>query len=834
MRVATIIAMMVSLALGILAAGPIGLRAETATPFEMERVCHNWLSFMVEQNGSWAGSENPGIVDAQDIVVDGVVLARCYSIAPMGYIIVPILKEMMPIKAYSMDSHFDVHQTVGFPQLLKERLHIYTKTFSDKYGNLEAIQPLSGDIVFNPAQKERWAQCSADPALFLNTLATDGSSSRSTVGPLLSTVWHQGSPYNNLCPDGDGGRCIVGCVSTAVSQVMKYFEWPPSGIGDHSYYWPGDTSCGGSTPGETLYADFSDPYAWENMPNGCFPICGEIAQDALAELCYEVAVAFNMNFGNCGSGAYTSEAITIMPGYFLYDNSINQQYRGSYTAEAWFEMIKYEINNGRPMLYSFNSGTSGHAVVCDGWLDELGFSQYHINYGWGDEHTAWYTVDDIFGATGGERIIRNISPEPISVTLSADGLGDYPTIQEAVSDLYGGCIIELADGVYSGDGNRDIVLAGKSLTIRSQSGDPAACIIDCEGTVENPHRGLVLSMGEDSECVIENITITNGYDGSGGGGVSIDGIATPVLSGCVFSNNTSSWGGAVYVNNGANPTFNNCRFTQNSATNSGGALRIRNSDASLNYCVFDGNSTDGKGGALECRSSSPDISYCTFLQNSAVSDGGGIHLLTSSSPVITNTIIALGTAGNAVHCADTGSVPTFSCCDIFSNAGGPGAAGSWIGTNNNIALEPLFCDMAGGDFQQCADSPCASGQSPCGMQIGAYDVGCSSCGAGADVEPISLPNRLTLSPCAPNPFGTLTEITYSLPDGAGLHQMVLSIYGPSGRLVRTLINSKRSAGIYHVSWDGTDQTGKPVANGVYFYQLRWNDRSETRRVLLIK
>ncbi|MFH1740884.1 MAG: C10 family peptidase, partial [bacterium] len=817
-------------------------------------------SYMVDQNGIWAGSENPGIVDAQDIAVDGAVLARCFSISPKGYVIVPVLKEMMPIKAYSMDSNFDIHQTAGFPQLLKERLQNYAKTYTDKYGSLEAVQPQSGDVVFNPAQKERWLQFSADPALFLNTLDSDGSGSRSSVGPLLMTVWHQGSPYNKFCPDGDGGQCLVGCVSTAASQVMKYFEWPPSGIGDHSYYWPGDTSCGGSTPGETLYADFSDPYAWESMPNGCFPICGEISEDALAELCYEVAVAFNMDFGNCGSGAYTSQAVTIMPAYFLYDNSINQQYRDAYSATNWFEIIKYEINNGRPMLYSFNSGASGHAVVCDGWADDLGLLQYHINYGWADEHTTWYMLDEIYGSTGGERIIRNISPEPITVTLTADGLGDYPTIQEAVFDLFGGCIIELADGIYTGDGNRDIVFAGKCLTIRSQSGDPATCIIDCEGTSEIPHRGFLIDAGEDSECIIENITITNGY--GNGGAVSIDGNTTPVLSGCVFSNCAGTVGGAVYVNNGANPTFNNCRFTQNSASTGGGALRIRNSDASINNCVFDGNSSDNAGGALECRSSSPDISYCTFIQNAAASNGGGIHLLTNASPVITNTIIAFGTAGNAVHCADTGSIPTFSCCDIYGNAGGPGDAGPWIGSNNNIALEPLFCDMAAGDFQQCADSPCAPGQSPCGLQIGAFDVGCSSCGAGADVEPISIPNRLYLAPCAPNPFGDLTKITYALPDvnlqsspeapnpsdfirydsgcgiavrdGAVSHRMVLSVYNPSGRLVRTLIDSRRPAGIYHVSWDGSDQTGTPVANGVYFYQLRWNDRSETRRVLLIK
>lgn len=99
-----------------------------------------------------------------------------------------------------------------------------------------------------------------------------------------------------------------------------------------------------------------------------------------------------------------------------------------------------------------------------------------------------------------------------TIVVTPDGAGDYPTIQEAVDAAVPGDIIELEDGTYRGDGNRDIEYRGKSVTVRSRSGDPEACIIDCEGEEFNPHRGFFFRGGEDSTAVLEGVTITNGIE----------------------------------------------------------------------------------------------------------------------------------------------------------------------------------------------------------------------------------------------------------------------------------------------------------------------------------
>jgi pectin methylesterase-like acyl-CoA thioesterase len=72
--------------------------------------------------------------------------------------------------------------------------------------------------------------------------------------------------------------------------------------------------------------------------------------------------------------------------------------------------------------------------------------------------------------------------------ISPDGLGDYPTIQAAVNAATDGDIIELTDGTFTGDGNRDIAVPSRPITIRSQSGNCTDCVIDCQGNARAEHR----------------------------------------------------------------------------------------------------------------------------------------------------------------------------------------------------------------------------------------------------------------------------------------------------------------------------------------------------------
>ncbi|MBD3236685.1 MAG: hypothetical protein GF330_08275, partial [Candidatus Eisenbacteria bacterium] len=104
-----------------------------------------------------------------------------------------------------------------------------------------------------------------------------------------------------------------------------------------------------------------------------------------------------------------------------------------------------------------------------------------------------------------------------------DGSGDYATIQEAVNACADGDTIELGDGMFTGEGNRDISWQGKHLVIRSQSGDADACVIDCEGGQTEPHRAFVIEDGDGSSLVLENLTLRSGYASGHGGAVHFAG-----------------------------------------------------------------------------------------------------------------------------------------------------------------------------------------------------------------------------------------------------------------------------------------------------------------------
>ena len=97
-----------------------------------------------------------------------------------------------------------------------------------------------------------------------------------------------------------------------------------------------------------------------------------------------------------------------------------------------------------------------------------------------------------------------------------DGTGDFPTIQAAIDAADSMDVIELTNGTFVGEGNRNIDYLGKAITVRSQSGIPDSCIID----VQYLGRGFTFHSGEDTTSVLEGVTITNGYiitSGSGGG-----------------------------------------------------------------------------------------------------------------------------------------------------------------------------------------------------------------------------------------------------------------------------------------------------------------------------
>ncbi len=366
--------------------------AEVATDQEMELVCRNMLTETVALRGSWAGGLAPEISGVSEIRMGDTLLARYYSISPRGFVLVPVLKEMMPIKAYSDEADLDEKQEGGFLALVTEMLTERARLYTARYGSLEASQSTDGEAVFGRSQKAVWDKYAVSGRDFAARL-TAATSTEEQGGPLLTSSWHQGAPYNDNCPMGDGGRCVVGCVATATAQIMAYWDYPATGLGSHIYNWDGDNSCN-ETPVNAgqLFADFTSVYDWGNIPDNCDGGCTGAEEAALAHLNYEVGVAHEMDYGRCGSGAYTGNAVQVLSNYFKYSQDVHREDRTSYDLAGWYNLVKTEIDAGRPAQYRIRS----HSIVCDGYRDTDGQYQYHLNYGWGGSFNAWFVLDSLY------------------------------------------------------------------------------------------------------------------------------------------------------------------------------------------------------------------------------------------------------------------------------------------------------------------------------------------------------------------------------------------------------------------------------------------------------
>ncbi len=401
--------------LAVLSLAP-SLVAERAAVEEMNQVAANWLTYVVHQEGSWGKSASPNVSSVATLTWHDTVLARVYSVDPIGYVVVPVMKELAPIKVYSLESGFDVNATQGFPQLLRENLIHQMRLFIEYYRSIDAVPSERSTQIFSPEERSQWDRFAVSQDQFAATLAQGLRSPEEQVGPLLTSSWHQGDPYNLLCPIGYGNnQCVVGCVATAMAQIMYYWKKPAFGAGTHSYYWNGDYGLDECEPtaGQTLSADYTDAYNWTSMLNSVTGYSPTAAKDAVAELCYEAGVAVDMGYGACGSGAQSSDVPGAMVSHFKYDNTMIFYWRNSFGPTTWFDLIKTEINAGRPIYFTITS----HALVMDGWNNTGGTNRYHLNYGWGGSYTAWYAVDN-YSCPGwtcypdNERILTHIETNP--------------------------------------------------------------------------------------------------------------------------------------------------------------------------------------------------------------------------------------------------------------------------------------------------------------------------------------------------------------------------------------------------------------------------------------
>jgi hypothetical protein len=222
------------------------------------------------------------------------------------------------------------------------------------------------------------------------------------VPPLISSQWNQDFPYNKLCPEdpeGPGGHVYAGCVATAMAMVMHYWRYPYQGTGTHGYSWD---------PYGFIYANFGEAnYNYNHMQD---VMDGNMPEVALLQ--FHCGIAVEMMYSPNGSGAYSWDVPYAIKNHFGYHSTASFKEKDNYSNTGWANLLKEQLDAGRPMYYSGFSSTGGHAFVCDGYDDA---NLFHFNFGWGGSANGFYTLQSVGGYNSGQGAVINFVPG-----------GDYP------------------------------------------------------------------------------------------------------------------------------------------------------------------------------------------------------------------------------------------------------------------------------------------------------------------------------------------------------------------------------------------------------------------------
>jgi hypothetical protein len=428
-----------------------------------------------------------------------------------------------------------------------------------------------------------------------------------------------------------------------------------------------------------------------------------------------------------------------------------------------------------------------------------------------------------------------VSAGATTYLVRPDGTGDFPTIQAAVNAAASGDAIELADGVFTGDGNHDINYLGRAITVRSLNADPELVAIDCQGSPGDPHRGFIFQTGEGAGSVLECVTVENAYSTGDGGGMYCSG-ASPTVSRCLIRNcHAGNGGGASCWNSSV--TLTDCVFAGNTAGAGGGASFWYCASAPypiLTRCSFLSNSSSGEGGALFYFACHSTVASSTLFDSGSFYDA--VSLVHRSVVSLDNTIIAFGNQGAAIYVEGGGAEAILGCCDIYGNAGGDwtGSIAGQLGTNGNFSADPCFCDPGNGDLHLWDYSPCAPFTPPheeCDL-IGAWPVACWDAQGTVDSDASQAAQQRMLGVSAsPNPFSGTTRISFASSTPGAVR---VGVFDMAGREVRSLVVDGAGRSSSSLTWDGRDHAGLLVPAGVYWVRASQGGREAATRVIVLR
>lgn len=288
----------------------------------------------------------------------GNVLVYVQKLQPQGFIIVSAFDHTRSVLGFSFDSKFLINNKIN------PLLDLMIADISARTHNIEGSAQDNNELGLST----QW-------------------------GPWLQTTWTQTGHWNNRCPYTiryiPGFRRPVGCVATAMAQIINYWQYPSTvAFSQDEYFqisgirYSLDNASGWGMPSLT------------ELQNGLSSLSYNGNPDEEAYLSLGAGVKLHMDYGVTGSGANTHSVRDVLNSHFGFGSAI--AYSGSTVWPSHSSEVIEDIKSAWPVQIAIHSASQsfGHSIVIDGYRDD---GYFHLNYGWGANSpdpiaNAWYNI----------------------------------------------------------------------------------------------------------------------------------------------------------------------------------------------------------------------------------------------------------------------------------------------------------------------------------------------------------------------------------------------------------------------------------------------------------
>jgi hypothetical protein len=233
-----------------------------------------------------------------------------------------------------------------------------------------------------------------------------------------------------------------------------------------------------------------------------------------------------------------------------------------------------------------------------------------------------------------------------------------------------------------------------------------------------------------SSPVITGCNIAGNETIQHGGGISIYANSSPIITNCTIENNTSNVNAGGIWAAGGETTISECTIGHNVGWDQGGGVWLFSGPVFLDHCIIDHNTCvafEAQGAGIYAAAGTFTADHCTFDLNCNENDLGLTDIYTAGTAAMTVTnsvmhsyyrsIFFNSTAPPSVSYNDFGTCLAYGC--FYGNIP-PGLAvltttnanGDSCDVYFNIALDPQFVDLGGGDYHLAENSPCIDAGDP--------------------------------------------------------------------------------------------------------------------------